>query len=419
MKVLHFIDKRVKMTDNEVFGYLPSLLHELSDNMETIIIAPHEVLRMDTDVALSVLRYHSSSFYVLRNKLLFSRLLEKEKPVLVHIHGCTSLLSSLFMNKCMKLNIPVVLSTGKLFEPWHVKPSYLSSVFPRLLLFQHNMLKRTCAIHTLCEQENSDLLRFWWHPLFKSKTPWNGNITVIEDFNKSSETSVSRMALDMSDFYSKVADSNPFMMLSESDKKCEDIMLIAGATPEQENAPLLSSTDKNILSSLDEISMRRILIHASDQGIYKYVMDSALRFKLHIPALNVSTLSRFKSFYGRSRTGNIDLASLKERIDSDETLTSVERDVCLALLSTWLKYRTRSLRRADLASLYLTLRFTDYDEVMLLHSLSRMKFAKRSARLLALLGERYTLGEGFMFMPPLNDRVTKRMRKRLFRDGVQ
>lgn len=419
MKVLHFIDKRIKMADNDVFGYLPGLLHELSGHMETIVLAPHGALRMDTGGALSVLRYHSSSIYVLRNKLSFARLLENEKPDFVHIHGCTSFFSSLFMNKCMKLNIPVVLSTGKRFEPWHVKQSYLLSVFPRLMLFQHNMLKRACAIHTLCEQEKADLLKFWWYPSFTSRTPWNANITVIEDFNKSSETSVSRSAVDMSDFYSKVADSNPFMMMSESDKKCEDLLLIAGATPEHENAMLLSSTASDLLATLDEISMRRILIHASDQGIYKYVMDSALRLKLRIPTLNVSALSRFKSFYGKRLDKNIDLAPFKERIDSDETLTSAERDVCLSLLSTWLKYRTHTLRRVDLAALYLTLRFTDYDEVMLLHSLRRMRFARRSARLLAILCERYTLSEGFMFMPPLNDRGTKRIRKRLFRDGVQ
>jgi len=420
MKVLHFIDKNVRTAGNDVFDYLPALLRGLSVSVDTAVVAPAASAHSYDSGRLRVFHYRTAAFFAVSDMLLFGRVLKSEQPDIVHIHGCSSVLSCLFMRKCLSRNIPVVITTGKQFEPWNLCQSYLLSRLPRLLAFQRGMLRQACAIHALCRQEQDNLLRLGWLPSLKAKSPLNANITVIPNFNIAPRVTAGDMASAMKAFYQKVADSNPFMLMSDADRACEDILLAAGVAPDPSGVPPLADADRELLAALDEESTRRLLLHAADEGIYRYVVESALRLKVRIPAVNVSAVERFKSHYRRSGGG----ASAGEeadysRFDSDETLTDAERDVCRVFVSTWRKYCRRELRRCDLAALYKTLRFTDYDEVMLRHALRRAGFLRRSARLMALLAERYTLTEGFMFTPPLADKGTSRIRRRLYWSGVQ
>lgn len=418
MKVLHFIDKNVRTAGNEVFDYLPALLYRLAADVDTIVVSPVAVAFSDSGDRLQVHRYHDTALFAVSDIRHFNRVLKVERPDIVHIHGCSSMFSNLFMRKCVRGNIPVVITTGKYFESWNMWQSYIPNRLSRLLMFQRGMLRQACAIHVLCRQEGENLLHLGLYPTLKAKKPLNANIAVIQDFNIAPDMTVEDMASAMKKFYLKVADSNPFMLMSQSDKECEDILLTAGLAADPSDVQL-NDADKALLSSLDEASMRRLLLHAADEGIYTNVIESALRLKLRIPSVNINAVERFKSHYRHGNSVVADEEIGSDCFDSDDTLTAAERDVCHILTSTWRKYHRRELRRSDLAVLYKTLRFTVYDEVMLRHALRRAGFFKRSARLLALLVERYTLTEGFVFTLPLNDRGTARMRRRLCRLGVQ
>lgn len=418
MKVLHFIDKHVRTAGNEVFDYLPALLCGLSADVDTIVVTPVAVALGDYGGRFQVFRYHGTALSAVSDMRFFGRVLTAEQPDIVHFHGCSSVFSNLFMRKCVRKNIPVVITTGKYFEPWNMRQSYMLNRLPRLLLFQRGMLRQACAIHALCRQERDNLLQLGLLPALKAKKPLNGNIAEIQNFNIAPNMTAEDMVSAMKTFYFKVADSNPFMLMSQSDKECEDILLAAGVAPDPSDVQI-SDADKALLTALDEVSMRRLLLHAADEGIYRPVIESALRLKMRIPSVNISAVERFTSHYLHDKGTSADEETGSDRFDSDDTLTEAERDVCRALASVWRKYRCRKLLRSDLTALYKTLRFTDYDEVMLCHALRRAGFLKRSARLLALLAERYTLTEGFMFTPPLNDRGTARIRRRLYWLGVQ
>jgi len=292
--------------------------------------------------------------------------------------------------------------------------------FPRFLCFQRRMLRHACALHALGLQEQDTLLHLSWHPRLKARRPLSDNIAVIPNFRRVNGMTATDMVETINAVYAKVADSNPFMLMTADDKRCEDIMLTVGLAPDPSNMPL-SNDDRQLLATMIEPSIRRILLHAADEGVYKYVIDSALRFKLRLPALNIASLPRFKSHYRPvvPAAEEADTANVSERVETDETLTAVERAVCTVFLSTWRKYRNKSIRRADLVALYRLLRYTDYNEVLLCHALRRLRFTHRAARLLCIIGERFSLTEGFMFVPPLDDRRTRRLRRKLQLLGVQ
>lgn len=418
--VLHFIDKSVQTADNSVFDYLPALLSSLSAETETCVFVPLKADFTAFSEAAHVIRYHSSIAFATINLRLFAKEMNKARPCVAHIHGCCSCMSALFMRQCERLGIPIIITTGKQFEPWHLRHRFWYSHFPKLALFQRHMLRHACALHALNSQDQNSLLHLSWHPLFKARKPLNDRVSVIQNFNRTQSYTCTGMCKQMAALYSKVADSNPFMLMTSADKRCEDIMLAVGIAPKDATVHV-SDKDGKLLTALDDTRMRRILLHAADEGIYKYIIDTALRFKIRLPALNINGLSRFKSYYYRAETTeeNDDTSNYEERINTDETLTDAERAVCRTLLSTWHKYRNKSLHRSDLAILCRQLRYTDYNEVLLCHALRRQHFIHRAARLLCILGERYGLTEGFMFIEPIDDHSTRRMRNQLNRLGVQ
>lgn len=418
--VLHFIDNSVGKEGRFVFDYLQSLLRELSSIEGVSVLAPAN-LSFPTDASsLHVSRYHSSCFRAIKNMRLLVRTLRDVRPAIVHIHGCGCWLSSFLMNQCERLDIPVIISTSKCFEPWNMYRGYLLCRFPRFLCFQRHLLRHACALHALSRQEQSTLSRLSWHPRLSARKPLNANVAVIPSFNRVNGMTVADMAERLCALYSKVADSNPFMLMTAEDKHCEDIMLTAGLASASSNVSIPGDECRS-LASITEPSMRRILLHAADEGVYKYVVESALRFKIRLPALNVNGLSRFNSKYRPFSTNNEETnsSSIGEIIDSDETLTTAERDICKAIIDTWRKCQDETIRRVDFAVLYRLVRYTDYNEVLLFHALRRLRFVRRAARLLCILGERFFLSEGFMFTSPLDDKLTRRMRRRLQRLGVQ
>jgi len=420
MKVLHFIDKNVRTAGNDVFDYLPALLRGLSAETDACVIIPPHVDIVAGCGSLRVCAYRSSFFYAVKTLRLFARWLNETKPDIVHIHGCGSILSALFMKRCERMDIPVIITTGKQFEPWRVRRHFWLRRFHKLLLFQHCMLKRACALHMLGSQELETLSRLSWHPLLRSRHKWNGNLAVIHNFNRAPSMTSSDMADLTLALYSKVADSNPFMLMSDADKACEDIFLEKGSL--HDDAPLaFTDEEKKQLSAMNDAAMRYIMLHATDERIYKYVMIGALKCKARIPAFNPSAVERFKSHYRPALADShpAEPETSASRIDFDETLTSAERDICKQLMLVLRKYHGGMLRRIDFAQLSQLLRYTDYDERLLRHALLRLRIAKQSARLFQLLSEHYALTEGFMPIQPVDDRRTKRMRRNIRRLGIE
>ena len=73
----------------------------------------------------------------------------------------------------------------------------------------------------------------------------------------------------------------------------------------------------------------------------------------------------------------------------------------------------KKLSRAHLTTFYRLLRFGEYDEDKLQRMLKQLKLQKFTARLMQILQETYYLEEGYMPIPPIDDKRTNNIRKSL------
>lgn len=72
-----------------------------------------------------------------------------------------------------------------------------------------------------------------------------------------------------------------------------------------------------------------------------------------------------------------------------------------------------------MVELFCSLRYNNYDEVLLYNKVCEFNLSKDTARLFQIMKERYGLGDGFMFIEPLADKGTQKMRKMLFKANIQ
>ena len=97
----------------------------------------------------------------------------------------------------------------------------------------------------------------------------------------------------------------------------------------------------------------------------------------------------------------------------DEKPTETERQICFMLLNVKQELRLKTLSRRHLTELYRAIRFTEYDEDMILRMFKQLGIRKFAARMLQIMKETYLLDEGFMPISPLNDKKTEAIRKQL------
>ncbi|MDO4160272.1 MAG: hypothetical protein Q4D41_07440 [Prevotellaceae bacterium] len=413
MKVLHFIQK-FPTDSGYSFGYLPELIKDMAGKADVYVVAERP---LDSTLYANVKgQYRYSSSIPCANDHKFAKILKETQPDIVHIHACWSLSAYMFMRKCHKRHIPVVLSTGKQLMPWHFMRSYIFCRLPKFLAFQRKMTRCANALHASNEQEASWIETISWNPRKKSDTTVNDRIAIIAD-SRIEKLTTGEVTNRFFTLYRKVADTYPFLAMSENERTAEDALLTAGLSEDKLSAIL---QDKHIkaISTLNDLRLRAILLHATDEGIIDYIYSGARQCNLRLPAFDYGSIERFNI-----STAKFDDTRCKSfiarHIDSDSSLSDTEKNICREIVTDIHKSRQRCLHRSDMARLYSLLRFKDYDEVRLNHKIKKLHIAAMASRLLQILCERYSLTEGYMFAPPLDDRKTRRLKTELFASSVQ
>ncbi len=367
----------------------------------------------------------------------FDKKIEEIKPDLVHIHACWNSLAYKFQKRCIAHRIPVVLTFDKQLEPWHLAHNYLLSKLPKLLSYQRFMIKNAQVIHATTEQEHDRLIYLRLKHLVKisrrkcdTKKAWNNKVVIVKRYDISNGMTVTDMSTDLVKLYSKVIDSYPFMGMSQEEISLEDALLLQGMT--NNKIPYSLSDDVlKILPLMDFNSWRRIFLHSLDEGIFDYVkvgaqingidytswinMDNVPRFPRHSASAASTLHSSLFTLHSPDIKGNKKLARLKE----NDSIPDKEKKLCLLLLEILTRMKSVNIHRSHFTDLYNALRFDDYDEDILRQVTTRLGIKKNTARLFSLLQERYGLEDGFMFLEPLDDNKTEKLRKMLFKADIQ
>lgn len=364
---------------------------------------------------------------VLKGHKRFNEIINAVKPDIVHIHSTWGVMPWLIYKWARELRIPIVLSPHKSMMEWNFRHNYLFSKLPQFLFMQRNMLKNSSAIHCITAQEYEQMKQLSWLPVKKSTKPYNKNLVQVLA-TKASPGNVSHSSIcqQMKELYTKVVDSNPFCLMSDSDRELENMLIALGVAVtngvQSENIylPVPDISDK--LKNITAREWRLIQLHSLDQGVANLVDSAAQELLPDVGILNYDGVDRFGE---RKEVAFLETAHARIRVSRMKNLADsyrqyeTEKKICVMMLNTKYLYAKGLLTRRNLADLYAAFRYSKYDEYVLEEMLHEIGIYKFTSRILYILHMSMNLEEGFVPIVMTNDRTTKGIAKKFFKSNIQ
>lgn len=414
MKVLYFIPK-INRNSSTVFWNM--LLNNIGNMAEAHILTPYT-----EDIAhAGGIKIHYLSAYpvmIKRNKRRFDKVVNNVKPDVIHIFGVWNITAAYIGKWGLQHRIPVIISPLKGFAPWNVCNSYFTQKLPKLILFQYKMIRNAHAIHVLSKQEMDFVRNMGWHPSSNASRAWNGHISIVQNPEETNETSISQTIAQMTGLYTKTIDSNPFLTMTDNDRICENTLLRAGMATDSLSATVTQEA-KECLQSMNDVSWRRILLHAYDEKIYDFIIKGSMAVQLNKRSINIESIERFDKDTDAKKNSHELKESKAFKNIGRYNMYKAETEICTMIYDVIYRINHKSLCRRHLAELYIKMRFYNYNEHILVQILRQMKIRKTTARLMQIMGESLGLEIGFMPLEPINDKKTDNIRKVLLKSEIQ
>lgn len=448
MRVLHFIPNFADIAETVGLQYKIALFRVMAESAEV-----HLLCADYPNVDMGSVQVHK--FSPLRN--LFGRwhssfdvFLAKIRPDVVHIHSCWNIYAYYFQKCCDKVRIPTIITFDRQLETWHLSYHYWLYKFPKVFIFQRYIISHAKALHAVFDNEISCISGFNGFPSFLCKilglksdniekyhvdklcedcidveydiyiykqNKKVRNIVNIDIFNTVYRTSYKPMSDKILDMYQMVLDSNPFWLMNTEECRVEDILIHAGLTRHLGNQQL-SDDHRRLFASLDCEAWRKILLHSYTQGVLEHVLLGIEKYKLSQPFSKKKIIEIYS--FPTEKSQFVDKLICIHKTLSDTELSDIERNIIIKIkfILNGIKHRM-NIKRKDVVDLYCCLKYNNFDEVRLYNKVHKIGILKDTARLFQIMKERYGLSEGFMFVEPLNDNGTKKLRKMFFKSNIQ
>lgn len=417
MVVLHFVPRLDVVNGSAFLRYKTALLEAMADSAEVHILtlgkagATFGNPAVKTHFPPHTLQWSTRGF--------FAKTLALCKPDIVHIHALWETSAYRLYAECARQHIPTVITLDHQLDRWHMKQGYLHEKLPKLLLHRRQMLANAGALHFVTRQEYSAFLSFAAFCRPKGGLCLNKRCSIIEPPTISCKTTANDMSIRLLALYRKVADSFPFFCMDEKERRMEDLFLALGRPHGNAGVPV-TQEDVSFAKTASGESLRRILLHSSDEGILDYVKAGIKTVSEDMPLVEVGKIDRFKPDAGtgshRTAKQRRDMKSGKAKPDEAK---DAEQELCTLITTLLQKTKGRTVRRADFAEVCTMLETHGYDEDLVSGKLRKTGLLNDAARLLQIMKERFHLSEGFMFTDPLDDRKTGKIRKKLYKSEVQ
>jgi hypothetical protein len=311
----------------------------------------------------------------------FKTICRQMEPDIVHCHGCWLYAIVHAANTARKNGARVVLSPHGQLEPWILEEKSLQEKLHKTLLWQKGSVEHAYALIAFgnMEQKHLRLLK------------WNQRIEVIRNCVITNSLTPQEMCSQTFAVYQKVMDSNVLEQMDESTQRLLAVILKAGITGDRRwvQEPVVCSEDTD---------WRRLLIYAEHEHIRNYVDYSISILGLETPGLDTSKVAAFFPDNWQKP------APLKEIIGEYK---GNETDYLMRMIRQ-IEKQPLLLHFVELAR---ELRRDTVDDDLLRQALEEKKLLKYASRLMQILQEQTRLEEGYMPLPPTDDRGTRHIRK--------
>ena len=392
MKVLHYIPERLLSSEEE--GGFHGSTDLTREYLSVLTTGMGERIESQVTTTLSQ----------------FKQQVKSMEPDIVHIHACWNLSAYRAQHWAMKQRVALILSPHNGMQPWRVHHHFWLHKLPLLILYQRHAIKAADAIHVFSQSEYQRM----------KAMRWNNRLALVRNSTIDSRISDSQMTALLEAFYQKVIDSNSFRLMTAEEKSAENRMLHEAIFQEQGVTRSNKNDDQGV--TLPASSLRKIFIHAHDEGILQEVETGARLLQQETDVPDWEHLQRFprknkkraepleqEKILAKSPLTKSTLSNLRE----DEKPSDTENKLTVMLINIQHELKHKKLSRGHLTTFYRLLRFGEYDEDKLQRMLKQLKLQKFTARLMQILQETYYLEEGYMPIPPIDDKRTKNIRKSL------
>jgi len=358
MRILHFYTK-----DNEAIGqYVNMLKTNMGLEAETHVVSELKEAR-----ALM----HGGEYDVL------------------HVHGCWRNAMRSVVNMALAQGTRLVVTPHGELEPWVQKERYLKEKLPKEVLYQRSIIHKAYAIIVQGQMEMECL----------QNLGWNKRCVIIRNAQYTNSITPKEMARQTFAVYRKVMDSNTLELMDDDIRLVLQSVLKVGITGDKR---WLQETS---LPPVSYDNWRLLLCFAHQEGLTETVQRGIRLIGLDAADIEAENIPFF----------------LPDDYQTPQTLQNIvgnqfahENERLMATFRTMKKLLANgTCCMMHLVELDRELRNYGCQETELSEALQEKKMLKMARRIMQLMADMTGLTEGFMPVPPLDDRITRKYRQQI------
>lgn len=308
---------------------------------------------------------------------------------ILHLHGCWRNSSRSIVNIALRKGCRLVVTPHGQLEPWVQEQDYWKDKLPKRVLYQQRIIQQAYAIIIQGRMEQECMERL----------AWNKRLVTIRNCVITSSISKEEMSRQTFALYRKIMDTNTLELLSPDMRQHLKTIIMAGITGDKRWLPAEAVT---ALPAAVSIPWRELLLYAHHEQITDTIHRGLRILGLETQDVDVEHIDHFwPDDYQEvpligTTIGN-QFASENERlIASFKTIRK--------LISNG-QFSIKHLIELDRE-----LRQHGCNEEELAESLKERHLLKIARHIMQLMSDLTGLTEGFMPVPPLNNRKTRQLR---------
>ena len=303
--------------------------------------------------------------------------LQEQSPDIIHCHGCPSVSVARAIFSALNRGARLVLTLHGQLEPWadDRQRNFATDYW------QKEFVRRAYSVILLGRLERTNFL----------KLGWNSRIEEIHNAVTTNTISPQAMCADTFAVYQKVLDSDTIALMDESTAHMLRTLIKVGIMGDRRWAPVLPSGD---------ISWRQLLLYAEHENIRNYVDYGISLLGCSVPAIDTTHIAAYFP------DGYITPRPVRESVGDYH---GKETDYLLRII-TQIRQQPLLLHLIELTR---ELYRDTVDDERLATVLEEKHLTAFARSLIQILSEQTGLDEGFMPLPPADNRLTRQIRQQL------
>lgn len=336
-----------------------------------------------------------------------TRQIKQKRPDIIHLHGCWTMQNAIAAMIAKRKLIRTVITPHGQLEPWIIRQHYIRKKLPRILLYQKTIVNRAYSVIVMGKMEEFHLKQLKWNP--RIETAYNSIITdtITEE----------DMCRTIYGIYDKVMNTDILKLMNRETINATSALIKAGLTG---NHLWLNDHEYGLFRTPNNIEWDKLTAYVHQEGISDVVTKGIDVLGLPQP----DTAPTEKPFYHPKNLISPEPLSASISIKKDKGNSKDNKETACGnifsytdtLYFTEMMRNVRKLtsrRRLTLSHIVETadtLRTRAIDEGKAAEILRGKRLYKFTGRIMQLLADMTGLEEGFMPVPPINDRQTNRIK---------